>query len=57
MEDIRNVLSKNNTKENQELFAKAKLELEIAWNKKTEGAKVRSKEQWIQEGEKNTKYF
>ena len=54
---IRIKLSKNNTKEKQELFIKTKLELEIAWNKNTEGAKVRSKKQWIQEGENNTTYF
>ena len=32
IEAVRIRLSKNNTKENQELFIKAKLELEMIWN-------------------------
>jgi hypothetical protein len=48
-------LAKNNTNENHEKFLKDKLNLEVAWQNVTNGAKVRSKEKWIQEGEKKHK--
>ena len=31
--------------------------MEVAWEHETKGAMIRSKERWIQEGEKSTKYF
>ena len=50
-------LKKNNSVETQQMYIKAKQNLEIAWESYTAGVKIRSREQWLQEGEKSTKYF
>ena len=50
-------LSVNSTLENHQKYIKTKLDLEVAWEHETKGAMIRSKERWIQEGEKSTKYF
>ena len=57
MNDIKRELCNDDTKDLHEKYVKTKLDLEITWRHKTEGAIIRSKERWIQEGERNTKYF
>ena len=57
MNDVKQELCYDDSSDLHEKYMKTKLDLEIAWQHITDGAKVRSKEKWIQEGEKNTKYF
>ena len=57
VEEYRKDLAKDNTKDNHDKYMKAKLNLELAWTNITNGAKIRSKEKWVQEGEKTQNIF
>ena len=54
---VKNLKQNFKDEEDFNAYSSCKLELENIYDKKAEGAKIRSKCEWYQDGEKATKFF